>query len=103
MFALLMVFQLISFGFCEEPSQTVDLGQMSVSGEVRRPAINWIDSQRTVKGKIPEFLKADYEQFVQRLLKPELPETSDSLPVLLNDSISVQSSESAQGEGRSTP
>jgi len=58
----------------DESSKVVDLGQMSVTGDVRRPTITWIDSQKTVREKLPSLVKEDYEIFEASLLQPEVAE-----------------------------
>jgi hypothetical protein len=52
-----------------ESSQVVDLGQMSVSGDVRKPSISWIDSQKAVRDQVPGFLKYDFEEFERTLIE----------------------------------
>lgn len=57
----------------ETPSKVVDLGELSVNGEVRRPNITWIDSQKLVNEALPGVVKAEIELFESRLLEPDLP------------------------------
>jgi hypothetical protein len=45
---------------------------MSVTGEVRKPTIQWIDSQKPVKDSISGFAIKELEAFEATLLAPDL-------------------------------
>lgn len=67
----LFILILSSFSYCEEnDSKVIDLGEMSVTGEVRKPSIQWIDSQKSVKEHLPSLLKGEFERFEEQLLRP---------------------------------
>lgn len=68
-FILPMLLCTSSWAFADNSSQVVDLGQMSVSGDVRKPSISWIDSQKAVRDQIPVFLKCDFEEFEKTLIE----------------------------------
>jgi hypothetical protein len=53
----------------DSDSSVVDLGQVSVTGEVRRPAISWIDSQKAAREAVPGLLKSEFEKYEENLLK----------------------------------
>jgi hypothetical protein len=48
----------------------IDLGQLEVEGEIRRPNINWVDSQKRVKDMLPGFHQAEFKSVEDQLLKP---------------------------------
>ena len=48
----------------------IDLGQIEVEGELRRPQTEWIDSQKRLMEMIPEIHKRAFLQLEQELLKP---------------------------------
>lgn len=78
---LLIVLSLFAWkGKAEEESSSsvVDLGQLSVTGEVRRPAISWIDSQKSVREMVPALIKIEYDAYEQTLLEPKKLERSES-------------------------
>jgi len=50
--------------------QVIDLGQLEIEGEVRRPNVNWIDSQRRVKDMLPIFHRAEFKALEDQLLRP---------------------------------
>src|SRR3989338_1957163 len=52
-----------------DDSKVVDLGEMSVHGEIRRPAITWIDSQKPVKDVLSDIVKKEFERFETELLR----------------------------------
>ena len=59
--------------------RVVDLGELSVTGEVRRPSINWIDSQKPVKESMSAVVRRELEAHEAVLLGPELqPSASES-------------------------
>jgi len=53
------------------PGKVVDLGETSVNGEVRRPSITWIDSQKSVRDDLPEVFRKEFDEFEGCLLKEE--------------------------------
>lgn len=57
-------------------SSVVDLGQLSVTGEVRRPAISWIDSQKSVREMVPSLVKSEYDAYESELLEPKKIESN---------------------------
>lgn len=58
-----------------DDSKVVDLGEMSVHGEIRRPAITWIDSQKPVKDVLSSVVKKEFERFEAELLRPAVVES----------------------------
>ncbi len=68
----LMGVTLISASVHANEGKVVDLGEMSVQGELRRPAITWIDSQKSVRELMPSIWKSEYESFELQLLEPTL-------------------------------
>ena len=57
-----------------DSSKVVDLGEMEVQGDIRRPAITWIDSQKPVKDGLSSIIKTEFERFETQLLAPALAE-----------------------------
>lgn len=55
----------------EKKSKVFDLGEMSVVGELSKPGIQWIDSQRLIKEQLPQILKAEFERIENKLLQPD--------------------------------
>jgi hypothetical protein len=53
-----------------DSDKMVDLGEISVMGEVRRPNLLWIDSQKSVRELLPEIIKSEYEAYTKELLEP---------------------------------
>lgn len=54
----------------EPQAGVIDLGQMSVNGELRKPSVTWIDSQKAVKDLIHAYLKPEFDAFESKLLEP---------------------------------
>lgn len=50
--------------------KVVDLGEMSVQGELRKPNISWIDSQKNVRDILPDYLKSEFNSFEAKLVTP---------------------------------
>ncbi len=50
--------------------RVIDLGQIEVEGELRRPQTEWIDSQKRLMEMIPEIHRRAFLQLEQELLKP---------------------------------
>lgn len=48
----------------------IDLGQLEVEGEVRRPQVTWIDSQRRLRDQMPLFHQQEFLRIEQQLLAP---------------------------------
>ncbi|MBF0208037.1 MAG: hypothetical protein HQK53_14250 [Oligoflexia bacterium] len=59
-------------------SNTVDLGDINVAGEVRKPSIAWIDSQKAVKDQLPDIFKNEFAEFEAELLKPAVLDSEKS-------------------------
>src|SRR4051812_40551020 len=71
MILLLFIFQ--STCFCQNVfanSGVIDLGEMSVEGELRRPSITWIDSQKPVNSVLGAYMDEEFERFESSLLHP---------------------------------
>ena len=82
MHGILFLFTLLcasswAFADGDDSSKVVDLGQMSVSGDVRKPSISWIDSQKAVRDQIPVFLKYDFEEFERTLMEHSSDQKSE--------------------------
>jgi hypothetical protein len=52
------------------PGTVIDLGQLEVEGEVRRPQLAWIDSQRHLKDLLPGFHRSEFGAFEAELTRP---------------------------------
>lgn len=48
----------------------LDLGQLEVEGEVRKPGVSWIDSQKKMKGLLPELFKMEMQRLERKMLAP---------------------------------
>lgn len=56
-------------------STVVDLGQMSINGELRRPSVQWIDSKKALRPELPKIATEELIRLEDKLLKPAvLPE-----------------------------
>ena len=62
---------LAAFGqaIAAEESGVIDLGEFSVTGELRKPSIQFIESQKSVREVLPEIFKAEFEEFENTLLE----------------------------------
>lgn len=61
----------------EPEPQVIDLGQTSVNGELRKPAISWIDSQKSVREALSDHLRVELKAFEAEVLStPSLNEES---------------------------
>ena len=69
-----------AMSFAGDSPRTVDLGEMSVNGEIRRPSIQWIDSQKPVKDLLPEIVKIEFERFEAALLAPAQLQSLEGAP-----------------------
>jgi hypothetical protein len=75
---LLLVFSLIHLNAAAPKEQkqkapkVIDLGELEVEGEVKRPQVNYVDSQRKIKESIPEFHREGFTELENKLLKPDL-------------------------------
>ena len=56
----------------QKTPKVIDLGELEVEGEVKRPQVNYVDSQRKIKESIPEFHREGFTELEDKLLKPEL-------------------------------
>jgi len=50
--------------------KVLDLGELEVDGEVRRPNVNWVDSQKRVREMLPELHRGEFHAIEETLLKP---------------------------------
>lgn len=48
----------------------IDLGQLEVEGELRRPSVEWIDSQKRVRDWMPGLHQDEFMRLEAQLLKP---------------------------------
>ena len=48
----------------------IDLGELQIEGEVRRPSVNWIDSNKRVLELIPLFHREEFLKLERELVKP---------------------------------
>ncbi len=64
----------ILFGgvFLSASAKVLDLGELEVKGEVRRPNLNLVYSKKYFKKAIREMARSELKQFEQQLLKPGL-------------------------------
>lgn len=62
-----------------EPSKerVIDLGDAEVEGELRRPSINWIDSQKNARERLVDVFSSEYDEFQAKLLKPAASEKTN--------------------------
>lgn len=54
----------------KNPRGVIDLGQIEVEGEVRRPQVTWIDSQRRLRDQMPGFHQQEFYRLEAQLLAP---------------------------------
>ncbi len=53
-----------------QKGRVLDLGELEVEGEVRRPPVDWIDSSKRIKGQIPALYASQFRKLEEELLKP---------------------------------
>ena len=51
-------------------SAVVDLGQMSINGELRRPSVQWIDSKKSLRPELPKIAQEELVRLEEKLLQP---------------------------------
>jgi hypothetical protein len=52
--------------------RVIDVGDLEVKGEVRRPFIQYIDTDKAAENMIPDLAKKELHDFEQELLKTEV-------------------------------
>ena len=50
--------------------KVLDLGELEVEGEVRRPPVDWIDSNKRIKQQIPGLYASQFRKLEEELLRP---------------------------------
>lgn len=67
----------LTFVYAEDhdTSPVINLGQLSIDGELRKPIVTQIESQKWVRQIIPHYLKFEIGNFETELLMPEMPHT----------------------------
>lgn len=64
------------FGFywvqpsAQAAQRVIDLGQMEIEGELRRPQMRWVDSGKRLKELLPRIHGERFEAIERELLKP---------------------------------
>ena len=48
----------------------IDLGQLEVEGELRRPPVNWIGNMKGLKELLPSLYANEFKRLEEQLLKP---------------------------------
>jgi hypothetical protein len=48
--------------------KVLDLGQLDVEGQVRRPTVEWIDSQKSARDRIPNLYIQEFARVERELL-----------------------------------
>ncbi len=66
----LLFLSLCSFAKENGASTVIDLGEISVEGELRKPAITWIDSKKAVNEVVPSLFESEFDSFEHSLLSP---------------------------------
>ena len=69
---LLLILLLPTFAAAEPKAKgkVIDIGNLEVDGELRRPNVNWIDSQKRIKDLLPAFHREEFRALERELLKP---------------------------------
>jgi hypothetical protein len=57
--------------------QVIDLGELEIEGEVRKPNINWIDSQKKLKNMMPIYHQIEFSNLEKQMLVPESPKQAE--------------------------
>lgn len=60
----------------------IDLGQLEVEGEIRRPPIDWIDSQKRAKQNLLNLYARQFALIEEALLKPASAKPKKEAPVV---------------------
>ena len=50
-------------------SKVIDLGDVELSTDVRRPSLTWLDSQKTVRSQLAQLVRRELEEFEESLLR----------------------------------
>lgn len=70
-FLLLLILSSISvFADSNSPGKTIDLGQLEIEGELRRPNVQWLDSQKRLKEYVSRIYAEQFHHLEDELLKP---------------------------------
>lgn len=51
-------------------ASVVDLGEMSINGELRRPSVQWIESKKALRPELPKIAQKELERLEEELLRP---------------------------------
>ena len=51
--------------------KVLDLGEFEITGEVRRPNVNWLRSNRNFRDSVDSMTLDELKKFEEELLKPE--------------------------------
>lgn len=50
--------------------RVIDLGQVEIEGELRRPQVRWVDSSKRMKDLLPRIHSERFQAIEKKLLKP---------------------------------
>jgi hypothetical protein len=59
--------------------KVLDLGELEVEGEVRRPPVDWIDSNKRMKQQIPGLYANQFRKLEEELLRPIAKERAQKI------------------------
>lgn len=51
-------------------ASVVDLGEMSINGELKRPTVQWIESKKALRPELPKIAQKELERLEEELLRP---------------------------------
>ncbi len=61
---------LVCFSYIAKAEKVVDLGQLEIEGELRRPNVQWVDSNKKIKEYIVRIYTEQFRRLEDELLKP---------------------------------
>ena len=50
--------------------KVIDLGQLEIEGELRRPSLQWLDSQKRLKEWLPRIYAEQFKRLEDELVRP---------------------------------
>lgn len=60
---------MISVAPAAESSKVIDLGDIEVKGELRKPFVQYVDTEKTTQKLLPELSRQKLEEFERKLLQ----------------------------------
>lgn len=67
---ILLVAAMLSSATIAKAEKVVDLGQLEIEGELRRPNVQWVDSNKKIKEYIVRIYTEQFRRLEDELLKP---------------------------------